>query len=85
MLVDRVACTAPKEEIGSKASPLIGHSLWVPCVQLDLPAVAQTKVGRLSSTQKTERLNLAIRGKQRSCGSPSAPASQTHLPLWASQ
>ena len=43
VLVYRVACTAPKEEIGSKAALLIVHSFWVPCVQLDLPAVAQTK------------------------------------------
>ena len=85
VLVDRVASAAAEQEVGAEAALLVGNGLRVLCVQLNLPTVAQTKVGRLSSTQKTERLNLAIRGKQRSCGSPSAPASQTHLPLWASQ
>ena len=46
VLVYRVSRTAPKQEIGSKAALLVGHSLWVPCVQLNLPAVAQTKWGK---------------------------------------
>ena len=56
VLVDRVASAAAEQEVGAEAALLVGNGLWVLSVQLNLPTVAQTKVGRLSSTQKTERL-----------------------------
>ena len=62
VLVDRVASAAAEQEVGAEAALLVGNGLRVLCVQLNLPTVAQTKVGRLSSTQKTERLTLLSEG-----------------------
>ena len=44
VLVDRVASAAAEQEVGAEAALLVGNGLRVLCVQLNLPAVAQTKV-----------------------------------------